>query len=351
MSKRVRRSKSEPASAPSVSRFDSDTAGTFSGLPYVLTVEAVIKGEMPELGKSGMPASLEQYVPAAFRFWKAATAEAARSTRDALVDVGMIKADDIALVNDAHHVVVRRMYLGPVHTEKADAALIERAPALVHAASVLSVAKDSMIYALTGTASDIEILGEGEWLLELPNTAESQKAALAKAHEAKGSVFMIETRPDSMFLTNVEVMKLAHVNVVAAQVVESIAKGTIRLVKADEAAPVVEERFVLGVVLEPDVVDSQMDTYDAATIRDAAHRYMENHAAVGLQHKEIVTGRVKILESYIAPVDFVINDVTIKAGTWLMGFRVVDDDLWQSVKDGSLTGLSIGGDAVREPVS
>jgi hypothetical protein len=108
-----------------------------------------------------------------------------------------------------------------------------------------------------------------------------------------------------------------------------------------------DERYVLGVVLEPDEVDSQGDTIAAAEIRQAAHKYMQDYGNVGLQHQTFVNGKVKILESYICPVDCVIGGQPVKAGTWLMAFRVLDDSIWTAVKEGLLTGLSIGGLGTR----
>lgn len=112
-----------------------------------------------------------------------------------------------------------------------------------------------------------------------------------------------------------------------------------------------EERFVFGVVLAPttaETPDLQNDFYSAETIRKAAHDYMANYGHVGWQHEAIIAERkVVILESYIAPVDFEHPTVggapiMISKGTWLMAFRVVDDDLWDQVKT-SVGGLSIGG--------
>lgn len=117
----------------------------------------------------------------------------------------------------------------------------------------------------------------------------------------------------------------------------------------DEAGA--EERYILGVVLEPDEIDSQGDTIAAPEIRKAAHKYLESYGNVGLQHQVFVNDKVKILESYVAPVNFTIGDQLVKAGTWLMGFRVIDDSIWNAVKSGTLTGLSIGGTGVRSPVA
>lgn len=111
-----------------------------------------------------------------------------------------------------------------------------------------------------------------------------------------------------------------------------------------------EMRFALAPVLEPETTDGQGDIYDAPEIEAAAHRFMADFRNIGLMHKGIINDRVKLVESYIAPVDFEINGQAVKAGTWLMGLRFLDDELWQAAKDGELTGLSIGGFATKTPI-
>lgn len=120
-----------------------------------------------------------------------------------------------------------------------------------------------------------------------------------------------------------------------------------RLLKADRPD---EERFVLGVVLEPDTVDSQGDTYTAEEVRQAAHVFMEEFGSIGLMHRMKLGDDVKVLESYIAPEDVDVGGSQVKKGTWLLGVRVLSDRLWKMVKAGELTGFSIGGDARRIPV-
>jgi len=117
------------------------------------------------------------------------------------------------------------------------------------------------------------------------------------------------------------------------------------ILKAEEG----EERYVLGIVLEPETVDAQGDIYSAAEIRKAAHRFMEEFGGLGLQHQVRVNGRVKVLESYLAPQDLDIDGTAVKGGTWLLAVRVLDDELWSMVREGQLTGLSIGGTARRGP--
>lgn len=110
-----------------------------------------------------------------------------------------------------------------------------------------------------------------------------------------------------------------------------------------------DERYVLGVVLEPEVVDAQGDIYSPEEIRGAAHRFMEEFGGIGLMHRLSVNDQVKVLESFLAPTDFDLAGVRVRKGTWMLGVRVLADELWQQVKDGKLTGFSIGGSARRVP--
>jgi site-specific DNA-adenine methylase len=110
-----------------------------------------------------------------------------------------------------------------------------------------------------------------------------------------------------------------------------------------------EERFVFGIVLEPETVDAQKDIYSSTEVRDAAHRFMEEYQNIGLMHRGLVNEAVKILESYVAPTEFEVDGTRVKKGTWLLAVRVQDEKLWQQVKAGELGGFSIGGTAIRAP--
>jgi DNA adenine methylase len=112
-----------------------------------------------------------------------------------------------------------------------------------------------------------------------------------------------------------------------------------------------DERFVLGIVLEPEVVDAQGDIYSSVEVRQAAHRFMEEFGGLGLMHGMRVNGQVKVLESYVSPMDFAVGEVAVRKGTWLLAVRVLSDALWDQVKKGELTGFSIGGSARRHAES
>jgi len=66
-------------------------------------------------------------------------------------------------------------------------------------------------------------------------------------------------------------------------------------------------------------------------------------------HRMRVNGQVKVLESYLAPVDFAVGETRVRKGPSLLAVRILSDELWEQVKDGKLTGFSIGGSARRVP--
>jgi site-specific DNA-adenine methylase len=131
-----------------------------------------------------------------------------------------------------------------------------------------------------------------------------------------------------------------------AETAKAIAKsyrvGEFIIAKAEE------ERFVYGIVLEPETVDAQKDIYSADEVRTAAHKFMAEFQNIGIQHTELAK-QVRILESFLAPADFSVGERVIKAGTWLLAVRVLSDALWKDVKAGDFTGFSIGGSAIRRP--
>lgn len=110
-----------------------------------------------------------------------------------------------------------------------------------------------------------------------------------------------------------------------------------------------DERFVMGVVLEPETVDSQGDIYNEKEVRDAAHHFMERFGNIGLQHKTIINDHVKILESFLTRQPEKFGKTEVPEGTWLIGVRVLSDKLWEAVQKGDLTGFSIGGTAIKRP--
>jgi len=223
------------------------------------------------------------------------------------------------------------------------------------------VAKDTAILDARDIASFEDAVAQAEsvsvsWLLQLPrNLFGAGMETLEKAAGAGLSIFGLPEFPGQIFMTNDPIEYAKCLVVVDGGAIglamkrhddvaeEPETSRHVSLIKTDE------ERFVYGVVLQPETEDSQKDIYSAEEVRKACHGYLENFGQLGKQHAEIITGKLKILENFIAPCDFVIGEETVLKGSWVMAIRVVDDDLWTSTKNGDFTGFSIGGTAYRSP--
>lgn len=114
------------------------------------------------------------------------------------------------------------------------------------------------------------------------------------------------------------------------------------VVKADD-----EQRVVYGVVLEPNVEDSQGDVISKEDIELAAHRFLYGHAAIGDQHRRLAPSTVRPVESYIAPCDFELGGQTVRKGSWVLATHVPDDQLWEQVKKGGKGAYSVAGSGKR----
>lgn len=121
----------------------------------------------------------------------------------------------------------------------------------------------------------------------------------------------------------------------------TITANFVAVTKAEENP----EHFVMSIVYEPDEKDTQGDWATADEIRKAAWSFMESDQIYKINHDE--EGEIHVLESYIAPVDFEMEGQKIKAGTWLLGSRIRNQETWERIEKGELTGYSMAGDAFR----
>lgn len=130
------------------------------------------------------------------------------------------------------------------------------------------------------------------------------------------------------------------------------------LVYTEKATSGSDRRLVTGIVLEPNVIDAQLDFEKPEVIERAAHRFVANYnrssvdggTIIGLMHQKFNNVGVELVESYIAPSDFHLGgsskEKLVHKGSWVMTVHVLDDKLWKDVKDGKLTGFSVGGTVV-----
>lgn len=105
-----------------------------------------------------------------------------------------------------------------------------------------------------------------------------------------------------------------------------------------------EKREVTGIVLEPEKVDLQGDIYDAETIERSCNKFNDEVRRMGVMHKQF-NGDFKPLQSYIVDVDegfITIGGNKCFNGTWILRAKAMNDETWEAVKNGQLTGWSIG---------
>ncbi|CEF88983.1 putative capsid and scaffold [Pseudomonas phage vB_PA45_GUMS] len=120
-----------------------------------------------------------------------------------------------------------------------------------------------------------------------------------------------------------------------------------------------EKRMALFVVLEPQEGDSttdlHADTYSEEEVEKACINFNTHCNVANIFHK-IETQEAEIVQSFIAPSAFTTDDGReIKKGTWLQWWHFpegseVADALWEGVKSGEFTGVSIGARATVEDI-
>lgn len=111
-----------------------------------------------------------------------------------------------------------------------------------------------------------------------------------------------------------------------------------KIVKTDK-----ESHYVTGIVYEPMAEDAHGNYMTADEIQKAAYWYAKNGNKVDLQHTFVKCEGANVVESWIEKSDCKIGDSEIKKGTWLMTMEITDEDVWDSIEKGEITGFSMGG--------
>jgi Putative phage serine protease XkdF len=110
------------------------------------------------------------------------------------------------------------------------------------------------------------------------------------------------------------------------------------------------EGKVWGIVLEPNLEDSEGDTVSPEEIQKACHDFMVASRKADVQHNGTQVD-ADLIENYIAPHDMQLAGKSITKGSWVQGWWANDPVLKRELAEGKLTGLSMGGSAIREPVA
>lgn len=112
---------------------------------------------------------------------------------------------------------------------------------------------------------------------------------------------------------------------------------SIPILKVDD-----EKRIVTGIVYEPDVADAHDEFMTAEEIEKSAHQFLKDYRNIDKQH-DFVAGQAEVVESWIAKEASKLGEQDIQKGTWLLSVHVPDDETWDEIKKGELTGFSMGG--------
>ena len=108
------------------------------------------------------------------------------------------------------------------------------------------------------------------------------------------------------------------------------------------------KRIVYGVALQPHLVDSQGHTVTPEEVEAAAHDFLSNSRVIGVQHDREIDAEV--VESFVTQADMEVAGQTVLQGSWVLGVKLNDDNAWEGVLSGDLTGFSIGGTGILDAV-
>jgi hypothetical protein len=98
---------------------------------------------------------------------------------------------------------------------------------------------------------------------------------------------------------------------------------------------------VTYVAMLPDSTDLHGDFTSAEEVRKAKESFNSSLQRANLFHMTM-TDSFSVIESYLAPCDMELNEQFVAKGTWLMTLQVHDEDVWDMIKQDSVTGISIG---------
>ncbi len=111
-----------------------------------------------------------------------------------------------------------------------------------------------------------------------------------------------------------------------------------KIIKADK-----NSHYVTGIVYEPMTEDCHGNYMTEEEIAKAAYWFAKNGDNVDLQHSFEPIEDAAVVESWISKVDFELNGENVKKGTWLITIEIPDNEIWNNIKSGKITGFSMGG--------
>ncbi len=348
-------------------------------MPYVLDQDAVKKNWMPSDGYSAMPAEMRKQIPTEYRYWTRKGAKA-KALRDELVQKiadGEVRIDvaapykkvEKASMLDADFVLQEQTWRGPLQ--------VRIGPSRTRWWVRLDVGRPSLlVFDLKGSPFDnaklaalvtedshkesMKLEGNvppGHYLnptKQTPSTIEIQDKGKAEVLALSDDLIKVQFKGGR--LKGVYTLKRNNSEYLWERAQAAPEPTTKRLefelyipfdhIEVRKAADGTEKRLVTGIVLEPDVVDAQGDFIGEEAIEKAAHEFLKEYnktTGMGLMHKVFGDIGIELVESSIAPLAYTLGSKPVKKGSWVVTVHVSDDKRWKEVKDGKLTGFSVGG--------
>lgn len=107
-----------------------------------------------------------------------------------------------------------------------------------------------------------------------------------------------------------------------------------------------DQRLIYAEVYNPLVVDTQGETMTEGAIQRMAHRFISKgrYNKIDVSHNKEESG-AKVVESFIVrssddPDGFM-------SGSWVLGIKIPEGNLWEAVKSGELNALSFSGPSMN----
>lgn len=109
------------------------------------------------------------------------------------------------------------------------------------------------------------------------------------------------------------------------------------------------EQIVVAEVLVPDTPNCYGDIYTREAVRDFAYQFAIQGYGIDVNHDNTdVKGQdAVVVESFIARE----GDPNFIEGSWVVGMKILNSDLWQQVLDGTINGYSFEAECSLFPVT
>lgn len=98
--------------------------------------------------------------------------------------------------------------------------------------------------------------------------------------------------------------------------------------------------YITGVVIANGIPDSDGDCLEKADIKKIFTKYLDR--ATDVMHTRIKNEGVEVLANWITESDTELNGKIVPVGSWMATFAITNEELLSSIREGSITGLSLG---------